>query len=411
MGATSKPFLTATQNAFLKDWLKRTKLKERMPIEFVTLMSDPKYDWDLGKYLADIKTDSNAAVGSVWEARITMFSNLIGGLASDFIRQRLSYSKDSGNTADVESFERLYIRIGEAIFITNDLSSDDTTRSKLFKERLINKDGSLRKAEWGPWVYGMWRNNTITKTEGKDFRTVYGYPKTEKSYKLYGLEYVYGTLRTKKNAWFTFNQEYRYLFALATLIAHIDLAQDLNVRQRRALFIESLSRYLPGQVTLEDGRVYYCQNTKPPGAQSTLLFNVAPEGDNPGYVPGVTQVSGWFVGMEYLVEDSLIPYTQRVNRDDIREAQSSLNKGATATQERRAAAAARLAEAQAKVAEAQAAAAAGAASAKEAADAASAAQASLDQATNKQATAGRSAKTLIGGAIAAVGAYYIAKNS
>ena len=327
-----KVIITQRQREYLRDWLKKTQLKTKLSLasNMIASLSAVDVDWDFEKYLIKIEptsTEWKQEIGDTWKARRTNVASLIGSLASEFIEKRLEYKPGS------EEFGRIYIRMGEAVDVANFLLQDTTVQRvayTVYGNSIVN---SVKQTTFpnhpykynGP--YGFWHNNTINKEntgtgkaqEGKDFKSCFGYPTaSEKSFKLLGLEgNSFGSryFSTANGAWkgslfSNFERLYRNLWALSMLIADADLTANLTVRQRRAILVEKMSTYLPGMVELDDGRVLYSAVDTPVGKKSTLDLDLAPEGLDPGYIPGIKAATGWFSGLEFLVEDSLLPYKQ-----------------------------------------------------------------------------------------------------
>jgi hypothetical protein len=325
-----KAMITQRQREYLRDWLKKTQLKNRLALasNMIASLSAVDVDWDFEKYLIKIEptsTEWKQDIGDTWKARRTNVASLIGSLTKDFIEQRLEYKPES------EEFARIYIRIGEAVDVANFLLQDTTVNPVAYTGwgSSITKAVTQTTFPNHPYKYnapyGFWHNNTINKAntgagkaqEGKDFKNCFGYPTaSEKNFKLLGMEGDGSGIRYhaatgwKGNVFKAFENLYRNLWALSTLISEADINGTLTLRQRRAMLVEKLSTYLPGMVELDDGRALYSAVDTPIGKKSTLDLDVAPEGLDPGYIPGIKAATGWFRGLEFLVEDSLLPYKQ-----------------------------------------------------------------------------------------------------
>ena len=356
-------FRTPEVRKNLQNWLKATKLLGRVSPGALEVLK--QYDFDLatafnayhealdnetGGMFETVGRDAEA--GKWWNGTLANFAPFIGAIVADFIEKRLGYASTS------EEFARIFVRIGEAVDVAQSLLAsiasehlrDPAQVAKVARDTNRTQTTFPNHPYKYAYPWGIWWSYTINKKNdggvdaqgGVDFKNCFGYPEnSEKPLELIGFRGDGARKKGKKGDILgALKVLVLCLWSLSVLIADADLPENLNVRQRRAILVEKLSTYLPGMVELDDGRTMYCLADTPPGKRSTLDLDVAPEGRDPGYIPGVKLATGWFKGMEFLVEDSLLPYTQRAVRYDLREA--APKQGVT-TDTRRTAALAKLA--------------------------------------------------------------------
>jgi hypothetical protein len=390
-GSAALPVLRPDQASALQAWFKKTSLKGGLPAAFVSAMSASDVDWNVVAYLNKIKpskSEKDEKVGDVWKGRLAYIRPVIGTLASNFIVDKLGYSRNS------LEFSRLYFRLGEATalasFLNNDggiaFYPDESARKKTF-------DGSKMLS------YGFFENNTVNNNEGATFKTSFGAPpNASKAYSVNGIESQIGS--TKGNYYKVISWALANVYHLYTIIREIDELTSLTPRQRAATLISQFNKTLPGHFGLSNGqKLYSSRITLPQGASNSVRLDVEPRYQNVGQIPTVAESSGWASLLEFLIQTALVSAVVKSDRDN---PNATLPTGGVPIEYRGgpAARSAAVQQADARLAEATA-----------AAEAAEAARQELGQKIeeSKKATSGSRAKAFVGLAAAAAGAYYMNK--